>query len=88
MNKLRSKTCVIILMAVSLSEHPPPCLCQHESRCRVDAPLYRVPGPVGNLAKGIAGVMSEVGTIQKTGYNKFHNYAYAHSKTCSSRSLR
>ena len=43
----------------------------------VDAPLYRVPGPVGNLAKGIAGVMSEVGTIQKTGYNKFHNYAYA-----------
>ena len=34
-------------------------------------------GPVGNLAKGIAGVMSEVGTIQKTGFNKFHNYAYA-----------
>jgi hypothetical protein len=32
---------------------------------------------VGNLAKGIAGVMSEVGTIQKTGFNKFHNYAYA-----------
>jgi len=32
---------------------------------------------VGNLAKGIAGVMSECGTIQKTGYNKFHNYHYA-----------
>jgi ERF superfamily len=43
----------------------------------IDAPLYRVPGPVGNLAKGIAGVMSECGTIQKTGYNKFHNYHYA-----------
>jgi hypothetical protein len=43
----------------------------------IDAPLYRVPGPVGNLAKGIAGVMSECGTITKSGYNKFHNYHYA-----------
>jgi hypothetical protein len=32
---------------------------------------------VGNLAKGIAGVMNEVGTIKKGGYNKFHNYHYA-----------
>lgn len=42
-----------------------------------DAPLYRVSGPVGNLAKGISGVMTEVGTISKSGYNKFHGYAYA-----------
>lgn len=42
-----------------------------------DRARYVQPGPVGKLAAGIAGVMSEVGTIQKTGFNKFHNYAYA-----------
>ena len=35
------------------------------------------PGPVGKIAGAIAGVMSEIGTIPKTGYNKFHNYHYA-----------
>jgi hypothetical protein len=40
------------------------------------APLLPITG-VGEIAKGIAGVMSEVGTIAKTGYNKFHNYHYA-----------
>lgn len=42
-----------------------------------DAQLYWTPGPLGNLAKGISGVMSEVGTIAKSGYNKFHGYHYA-----------
>ena len=42
-----------------------------------DAPLYRVPGSVGKIAGAIAGVMAEVGTIEKGGYNKFHNYHYA-----------
>ena len=32
---------------------------------------------VGNLAKAIAGVMAQVGTIAKGGFNKFHNYHYA-----------
>jgi hypothetical protein len=32
---------------------------------------------VANIAKGIAGVMSEVGTIKKGGYNNFHHYHYA-----------
>ena len=33
--------------------------------------------PVGKLAGAIAGVMAEVGTINKGGFNKFHNYHYA-----------
>jgi len=32
--------------------------------------------PIGNIAKAIAGVMREVGDIEKRGMNKFHNYAY------------
>ena len=32
---------------------------------------------VGKLAGAIAGVMSEIGTINKGGYNKFHGYHYA-----------
>ena len=35
------------------------------------------PGPVGKLTGAVASVMSEIGTIPKTGYNKFHNYHYA-----------
>jgi hypothetical protein len=35
------------------------------------------PGPIGKIAGAIAGVMSEIGSIPKTGYNKFHNYHYA-----------
>jgi hypothetical protein len=38
-------------------------------------PLFQI-GPVGNLAKAIAEVMSKVGTIPKRGLNKFHNYHY------------
>jgi hypothetical protein len=34
-------------------------------------------GPVGKIAGAIAGVMSEVGTINKGGYNSFHRYHYA-----------
>lgn len=37
----------------------------------------RQDGPVGNLAGAIANVMSQVGTIEKRGINKFHGYAYA-----------
>jgi hypothetical protein len=46
------------------------------TRNREPSPILPFQG-VGNLAKGIASVMAEVGTIQKTGFNKFHNYAYA-----------
>lgn len=46
------------------------------ARLREPSPILPFQG-VANLAKGIAGVMSEVGTIQKTGFNKFHGYAYA-----------
>lgn len=35
------------------------------------------PGPVGKITGAVASVMSEIGTIPKTGYNKFHNYHYA-----------
>ena len=35
------------------------------------------PGPVGKITAAIAGVMSEIGTIPKSGYNKFHGYHYA-----------
>jgi hypothetical protein len=63
---------------------PSPMDWEHEQQAkRMDLPRQTPPsvpfsvGPVGNLAKGIAGVMSEVGTIQKTGYNKFHGYHYA-----------
>jgi hypothetical protein len=42
-----------------------------------DPPLYRIPGPTGKLAGAIAGVMAQVGTIAKGGFNKFHNYHYA-----------
>src|SRR5215813_5262967 len=38
---------------------------------------HRLPTPVGNIAKGIASVMKEVGTIKKGGHNAFHNYRYA-----------
>jgi ERF superfamily len=34
-------------------------------------------GPIGNIAKGISGVMAEVGTIHKGGWNQFHRYHYA-----------
>lgn len=34
-------------------------------------------GPVGNIAKAIAAVMANVGTIKKGGFNSFHNYHYA-----------
>lgn len=34
-------------------------------------------GPIGNLARAISGVMAEVGTIEKGGYNAFHRYHYA-----------
>jgi len=40
-------------------------------------PLVRVPGPVGNIAKGIAGVMAQVGTIRKGGRNEYFGYDYA-----------
>lgn len=33
--------------------------------------------PTGKIAGAIAGVMSEIGSIAKGGYNKFHNYHYA-----------
>jgi hypothetical protein len=33
-------------------------------------------GPIGNIAKAVAGVMTKVGTIPKNGHNKFHNYHY------------
>jgi hypothetical protein len=57
-------------MDLPTPEHPP------IERLRQPAPILPFQG-VGNLAKGIAGVMSEVGTISKSGFNKFHNYAYA-----------
>src|SRR5262252_10867710 len=38
--------------------------------------LYQL-GPVGDIAKAIASVMAHVGTIEKRGVNKFHNYPYA-----------
>lgn len=41
-----------------------------------DRPLVNT-GPVGSIAKALAGVMTKVGTIPKNGYNKFHNYHYA-----------
>jgi hypothetical protein len=34
------------------------------------------PPRVGNIAKAIAGVMREVGTVQKGGFNEFHRYNY------------
>src|SRR5215831_11191783 len=34
------------------------------------------PPKVGNLAKALAAVMREIGTIEKGGYNAFHNYKY------------
>src|SRR5215472_12370388 len=34
------------------------------------------PPRVGNLAKALASVMCEIGTIEKGGYNAFHNYKY------------
>jgi hypothetical protein len=37
--------------------------------------LFQI-GPVGNLAKAVASVMKQVGTIPKRGLNKFHNYHY------------
>jgi hypothetical protein len=40
-------------------------------------PLVRVPGPIGDLAKAIAGVMKNVGTIKKGGHNDYFNYDYA-----------
>jgi hypothetical protein len=39
--------------------------------------LYVMPGPVGKIAKAIAGVMIEVGTIKKGGRNEFYGYDYA-----------
>jgi len=45
-------------------------------RARSIPPLMPFQG-VGKLAGGSAGVMSEIGTINKGGYNKFHGYHYA-----------
>lgn len=42
-----------------------------------DAPIYRIPGPVGNIAKAISSVMARVGTIKKGGYNAYYKYRYA-----------
>jgi hypothetical protein len=39
-------------------------------------PLFQI-GPVGDIAKAISSVMTQVGTIEKRGINKFHGYPYA-----------
>jgi hypothetical protein len=47
---------------------------------RPQEPPLRVmvqPAPLGNLTKAVASVMANVGTIQKGGFNRFHNYHYA-----------
>src|SRR5262245_21839245 len=33
--------------------------------------------PIDQITTAVAKVMSEIGTIQKTGFNKFHGYHYA-----------
>lgn len=45
-------------------------------RLRERPPILPFQG-VGKLAGAIASVMSEIGSIPKGGYNKFHNYHYA-----------
>jgi hypothetical protein len=49
---------------------------QQAKRMSLPPPILPFQG-VGKLAGAIASVMSEIGTIQKGGYNKFHNYHYA-----------
>jgi ERF superfamily len=39
-------------------------------------PMQTLQGPVGNLAKAIANVMKQVGTIEKRGVNEFYKYPY------------
>lgn len=56
---------------------PPPGQSQSIADFTPAPPPKPVTSPVGNIAKAIAGVMREVGSISKGGYNKFHNYKYA-----------
>jgi hypothetical protein len=57
--------------ALPYRDHPP--LERLREPARSQLPIT----PVGKIAAAIASVMSEIGTIQKGGYNKFHNYHYA-----------
>jgi ERF superfamily len=53
------------------NSHSPPV-----ARLQQAAPIIPFQG-VGNLAKAIASVMANIGTIEKGGYNSYHRYKYA-----------
>jgi hypothetical protein len=53
--------------------HPP--LMQSSDQGRTWTPV--LPAPIGNIAHAISSVMSEVGTIEKRGYNEHFRYHFA-----------
>ena len=63
----------------ALGALPPPPTDQEAMRAGREALRvgFGTPAPIGKIAGAIAGVMSEIGSIPKTGYNKFHGYHYA-----------
>ena len=48
----------------------------HVARVEEKPPGFMI-SPIGKIAGAVAGVMAEVGTINKGGYNTFHRYNYA-----------
>ena len=64
-------------MAKAAKAQLPETVTELAPQARIRDAAFVSPAPVDQLAKGIAGVMAEVGTISKSGFNKFHQYHYA-----------